>query len=321
MNDAFIHSEDDFLALINRYFPNEHKELSIARGDDCAVFACPPSLCVTTDLFVEDVHFRTSYFAPADIGHKALAVNVSDLAAMGAVPLGFSLALVAPRGVPVSFWEPFLQGMAHLAATHDLVLTGGDLSDGDKITVGITVWGAPGQRVLARGRTRIGDVLFVIGRVGMARVGLGVLEAGQDLDAFPACIRQHVHPEPLVEQGRLLAALPGVRGAMDISDGLEQDVPRLLAPGQGATMFMDPSVIHPEVTMYCARHHLNQARFCLRGGEDYALLGAVEPEYFEIVRERIPEAWKLGIVTANGFSLDGTGIRLQGFDHFSHEQP
>jgi thiamine-monophosphate kinase len=321
MNTPCIGSEDDFLALINRHFPNHHEGLSLARGDDCAVFACPESLCVTTDLFVEDVHFRTSYCAPEDLGYKALAVNVSDLASMGATPLGFSLALVAPRHVSASFWDSFFQGMAQLASTHDLVLTGGDLSDGDKIVVGITAWGAPGPRVLTRGQTRLGDILCVIGQVGMARVGLGVLEAQGDEYEFPACVRQHVRPEPLVRQGQVLARLPGVRGAMDISDGLEQDVPRLLAPGQGAAMVMDPLVIHPEVTRYCVRHHLNPARFCLKGGEDYALLVAVDPEHFHMVQKRTPEAWKLGIVTASGYSLNGTMIHMQGFDHFSHEQP
>ena len=317
MNNALLHSEQDFLALIDRYFPNDHTSLSLGRGDDCAVFSCPDSLCVTTDLFVEDVHFRTSYFSPRDIGHKSLAVNVSDLAAMGAIPLGFSLALVAPRRIPASFWDGFFQGMATLAGRYDLVLTGGDLSDGDKIAVSITAWGAPAGNILKRHQTRVGDILFVIGRIGMARTGLVVLEEGGPSAEFPACVKQHLRPEPKVDQGRLLAGLPGVRGAMDLSDGLDQDLPRFLAPGQGVDLAVHPAMIHEEVKRYCTRNGLNPARFCLRGGEDYALLAAVDPESWDVVVQQIPDAWTLGTVTAGEFRLNGQAIQLQGFDHFS----
>jgi thiamine-monophosphate kinase len=323
MNDSFLSSEQDFLALIDRYFSNDHAGLSLGRGDDCAVFTCPGSLCVTTDLFVEDVHFRRSYFSPGDIGHKALAVNLSDLAAMGATPLGFSLALVAPREIFTSFWDAFFRAMAQLATRYDLVLTGGDLSGGEKIVVGITAWGAPTGKVLTRGQTRVGDILFVVGNLGLARTGLLVLEKGLSPASFPQSVKHHHRPDPKVDQGRILSGMPGVRGIMDVSDGLDQDLPRFLAAGQGADMAFDPAMIHPEVMGYCANHGLDPARFCLRGGEDYALLGAVEPGALESVLQRVPEAWPLGTVTEGGFHLQGRQIELQGFDHFAknHRQP
>ena len=89
-----IRSEDDFLLLVDRYFPNTHPHLALGRGDDCAELLCPPRMALSTDLFLEDIHFRRSYFTPEDMGHKALAVNISDLAAAGALPLGFSLGLM-----------------------------------------------------------------------------------------------------------------------------------------------------------------------------------------------------------------------------------
>ncbi|WP_462325714.1 thiamine-phosphate kinase [Desulfoplanes sp.] len=318
MNDALLHSEQDFITLIDRYFPNDR--LSLGRGDDCAVFSCPDSLCVTTDLFVEDVHFRRSYFSPQDIGHKSLAVNLSDLASMGAVPLGFSLALVAPRGVPVSFWEGFFQGMAGLAGKYDIALTGGDLSDGDKISVGITAWGAPAGKVLKRCQTRVGDTLFVIGRIGMARTGLCVLEQGDAPGGFVECLGHHLRPDPLVDHGRILSRLPGVRGAMDVSDGLDQDLPRFLVPGQGADLFIGPDLIHDGVKRFCTNNGLNPARFCLKGGEDYALLAAIEPGFWNVLVQSLPDAWKLGTVVAGKYSLNGQEVLLQGFDHFSQEQ-
>ena len=312
-------SEQAFLDIIDRFFPENSPDIRIGRGDDCAHFSCPSSLCMTTDLFVEDVHFRRSYFSPEQIGHKALAVNISDMAAMGARPLGFSLGLVAPRDVSGAFWESFFQGMAALANRFDLTLTGGDLSLGDSITASITLWGTPEHRALMRGQARNGDVLFVIGPVGCARAGLLLLEKGGAVEGFPTCLTAHLTPMPLVEQGRLLATIPGVRGLMDVSDGLAQDLPRFLGPLLGADIVLDLEAIHPEVRHYCAAEGLNPALFCLMGGEDYALLGAADEDGFAQVCTSIPEAWRLGRVTEAGLCLNGEPVQAQGFDHFARD--
>jgi thiamine-monophosphate kinase len=202
-------------------------------------------------------------------------------------------------------------------------LTGGDLSGGEKIAVGITAWGPPAGKVLKRGTTRIGDALFVVGNLGMARTGLLALEQVLPKDDYSRCVKHHLRPEPKVDQGLMLSGLPGVRGAMDVSDGLDRDLPRFLAAGQGADMIIDPAVMHAEVISYCTRYAQDPARFCLTGGEDYALLGAVEPGSLDAVLQSVPESWALGTVTHEGFRLQGKQIRLQGFDHFSstHSQP
>jgi thiamine-monophosphate kinase len=312
-------SEQAFLDIIDRFFPENSPAIRIGRGDDCALFSCPSSLCITTDLFVEDVHFRRSYFSPEQIGHKALAVNISDMAAMGAKPLGFSLGLVAPRDVSTAFWESFFRGMAALARRFDLPLTGGDLSMGDKITASITLWGTPEHRALRRRQARVGDALFVIGPVGLARAGLLLLEKGDASGAFPACLTAHLSPTPLVEQGQLLATIPGVRGLMDVSDGLAQDLPRFLGPGLGADIILDGGVIHPEVRQYCAQAGLNPELFCFMGGEDYALLGAADEESLIHTCKLLPDTWRLGRVTAAGLCLNGKYIQVQGFDHFAQD--
>lgn len=312
-------SEQAFLDIIDRFFPENSPDKRIGRGDDCAYFSCPSSLCVTTDLFVEDVHFRRSYFSPEQIGHKALAVNLSDMAAMGAKPLGFSLGLVAPRDVSDAFWESFFQGMAALANRFDLPLTGGDLSVGDTITASITLWGTPEHRALMRGQARTGDVLFVIGPVGCARAGLFLLEKGSAGEGFPFCLTAHLTPVPLVAQGRMLATIPGVRGLMDVSDGLAQDIPRFLGPLLGADIVLDSEVIHPEVRRYCEEEGLNPELFCLMGGEDYALLGAADEESFAQVCTCTPDAWRLGRVTEAGLCLNGKPVKAQGFDHFARD--
>lgn len=133
---------------------------------------------MSSDLFLEDVHFRRSYFTPEEIGHKALAVNVSDIAACGGRPLAFTLALGLPDDVDALWLDRFFSGMAALAQEQRLALAGGDLSRSPFLHVSITIWGESytGGDFLVRGGSMPGDSLFVVGRPGLARVGLQVLE-------------------------------------------------------------------------------------------------------------------------------------------------
>ena len=134
-------SEDSILACLARHFPATHPSLLLGRGDDCAVLKAGTPLCVSSDLFLEDVHFRRSYFTPEEIGHKALAVNVSDIAACGGRPLAFTLALGLPDDVDALWLDRFFSGMAALAQEQRLALAGGDLSRSPFLHVSITIWG------------------------------------------------------------------------------------------------------------------------------------------------------------------------------------
>ncbi len=319
-------SEEEFLALVDAAFPGGHAHMLLGRGDDCAVLRCPERLVLTTDLFLEDVHFRRAYFTPAEIGHKALAVNLSDLAAMGSRPLGFSLALAAPADMDTDCLKGLLRGMAALAERFDTALTGGDVSRGPVLCLSITAWGEPGDAVLRRGRAEPGDLLFAVGPLGLARVGLLALEAtGREaLADHPAACAAHLSPEPLVNEGLALARLAGqgiaIRGAMDVSDGLATDLPRFLAGSgaRGADLDPEPGWLHPEVEHFCKRAGADPAAFALAGGEDYALLGAAAPEAMDAVRAALPGALVLGRATAEpGLRLHGRPLAATGFDHFN----
>jgi thiamine-monophosphate kinase len=314
-------SEDDFLALIDRHFPREHDGVLLPRGDDAAVVACPGRICVTTDLFLEDVHFRRAYFSPADAGYKALAVNISDVAAMGCRPTGFVLGLESPQDADREYWDEVMAGMAALAARFDVPLVGGDLIRGEKIGFSITLWGKPGEtdRFLTRGTAVPGDVLFVVGELGLARVGLAVLEKnGLEAAAlWPDAVAAHLRPVPRVEAGLLLADIPGVHACMDVSDGLARDLPRLLAAGTGADLFLPPTALHPEVTAHAAGHGRKPEKEAVFGGEDYALLACVAPADWPAVRRVLPEAKAIGAVAPkSGFTLNGAPFNERGFDHF-----
>ena len=196
----------------------------LGRGDDCAELACPQTLCMTSDLFLEDVHFRTSYFSYAEIGYKALAVNLSDIAACGGVPLGFNMNLILPASTSAQNVEALLQGMGELALQYDLPLTGGDLSQGDKLGICITIWGKlAGRSFLRRGGCKAGDTIFLLAAenkqslkgsfpLGLARVGLLALEKWGRKEAeaqFPVACAAHLKPTPLLAQGQALIKMLG----------------------------------------------------------------------------------------------------------------
>ena len=241
-------SEAAFLACIDRHFPNEHPHMVRGRGDDCAVLACPERMSLSSDLFLEGIHFRCSYFSPADIGYKSLAVNLSDLAASGAVPLGFSLGLMVPpadreeasadpaegvvsgadaqcvlNGAPMgteAYWDAFFEGMAELAREHDVALTGGDLSKAPVLGVSVSVWGGPAASeqgsvpFLHRSVAKAGDVVFITGDIGLSRIGLMALESmGRDAEnLYPRAVRAHLRPVPRVADGQAIARYAAVQG-------------------------------------------------------------------------------------------------------------
>lgn len=320
---AAIRSEDDFLHLVDRYFPNTHPHLALGRGDDCAELLCPPRLALSTDLFLEDIHFRRGYFTPEDIGHKALAVNISDLAAAGAVPLGFSLGIMTPVPLPREDAEGILRGMAALAAAHSLALSGGDLSRATNLGFCVTVWGNPAADdlpFLRRSPVQPGDALFFCGTLGLAGVGLALLEAhGRDaMQDYPAACAAHLRPLPLVAAGQALARFPC--RLMDISDGLARDLPRMLS-ACGAELTLPQESLHRELIRYARNNTLDPVELAYAGGEDYGLLGAVSPQQYDALAEtlrNISPVTRLGTVTRQpGILCNGQALQSKGFDHFA----
>jgi thiamine-monophosphate kinase len=310
-------SEEGFLQFIDRFFPRESSHLLVGRGDDCAVIACREDLCLTSDLFLEDVHFRRSYFSAADIGYKALAVNISDIAAMGAKPHGFTLNLMIPEGLTESFWSDFFHGMSRLATEHGLVLAGGDLSRSSLLGIDVAMWGQSRGRYLQRQRCQPGDLLFLIGEIGLARAGLSVLEGGADPEAFPQAVSAHLRPSLHCGPAEALGRNDRVKGLMDVSDGLARDLPRFLGVGRGASLSFEPGTVHEEVSRFCRERGFSSQEFAFLGGEDYALLGAAPKEAWKEVLAAAPGARRIGMVTEEpGILLSGRPVSEQGFDHF-----
>ncbi len=316
--------------LIKHYFRRAragHAVLGI--GDDCALLAPTPGMqtAVSTDLLIEGRHF----FAGADarmLGHKCLAVNLSDLAAMGARPVGFTLALSLP-GVDPDWLEAFSSGMFALADLHDCELIGGDTTRGP-LVICITVFGeiAPGH-ALRRDAARAGHDIWISGSLGDARLALAGYwkEIALDADALAlAAPRMHL-PTPRVALGRALAALPIAHAALDISDGLIGDLGHILdASKVGATLNVD---VLPAGPALAQQPRELRRRFTLAGGDDYELCFTAPASERTAVLAAAGSAGtpvtRVGTIDAQpGLRLvDAAGEALlmdvQGWDHFGGE--
>ena len=204
-------SEDACLSLIDTLFPSNHPHNPIGRGDDCAIVTMPPHVAISTDSFLEDSHFRTSYFSPREVGAKALASAVSDIGAAGAIPLGFSLDLMIPANMGTATLRQLMEGMAHVAKQHGILLTGGDTAKSDRLGICVTVWGksvsSQENFFLNRAVARPLDTIFCAGALGLAKAGLLLLEkqGRPALEKFPLACQSHLWPEALTAQGEAIA--------------------------------------------------------------------------------------------------------------------
>src|SRR4029450_3691858 len=221
--------EHALLARLLARLPRPSASGLVGPGDDAAVLAPGRNerLVVTTDAVVEGVHFNRAYSSPADIGHKALAVNLSDLAAMAATPRWTLLSLVLPGSWLVTDVEDLVDGLAALAGRHGIAVVGGNITRTDgPLVVDVTAGGevAP-RRWLTRSGSRSGDEIWISGLVGGAAAGLEMLRAaGQGSgigDRGAGCIARHRRPEPRVRLGMARGRARAAKAAVDLSDGLD----------------------------------------------------------------------------------------------------
>jgi thiamine-monophosphate kinase len=309
--------------LIATYFKRDVKRAALGVGDDCALLAPAPGmqLAVSSDMLVEGRHFLATV-APERLGHKALAVNLSDLAACGAKPLAFTLALALPRA-DAAFLEGFSRGLFALADAHGCELVGGDTTQGP-LNICITVFGEvlPGQALLRSG-ARAGDELYVSGTLGDARLALEVFRGTVSLagDAFDAVLCAMEQPQPRIALG---LALRGVASsAIDVSDGLAGDLSHILQrSGVGATLDVDKL---PRSEVLRAQPLALQRLCTLAGGDDYELLFSAAPSRAAQVRAAAARAGvpvtRIGRIDAEAslrlHDAQGRAVSNQ-FDSFDH---
>lgn len=327
--------------LISRFSPPFLKGLgrgTIGIGDDCAVIPWKKdaALLVTTDLLLEGVHFLRSKISPADLGAKSLAVNLSDIAAMAGTPRSAFLSLGLPSDIGLDWVDGFFRGLRGLARDHKVALLGGDTTRSEgPIVVNIAVLGIgrPG-RIKLRSAARESDIIALTGTLGDSSAGLRILldeiTIGRDEKKLVAA---HVRPRAHLEEGAWLGCRAGVRALIDVSDGIDSDLRRIMeSSGRGAAVDLDRLPVSPSLFAVCRRYGWDPLDFAVAGGEDYCLLTTVAPGAFPSIaagfgRRFGRPLFPIGRITAKGkdlaFRLHGRVKKLsqRGFDHFAPGRP
>jgi thiamine-monophosphate kinase len=302
-------------------------------GDDAAVLKPARNMdeVVTTDGLVEGVHFRRDWSPPASIGHKALAVNLSDLAAMGATPRASLLSLALPADFPVADFDALLDGYLALANDSGATLVGGNMTRSPgPVMIDVTAIGMVGhRRLLRRDGARSGDDLHVTGTLGAAAAGLAFAEAG-DRDRLTAaelaCLDRYERPDPRLRCGGIVGRSRAANAAMDLSDGLADAAWRLAeAAGLGVIVEAASLPIAEGALAWAERAGHDPVTIAIQGGEDYELAFAVGPRRRSRFRTAARRCAALPVtrvgrfVAEAGAWLETNGRRTplpRGFAHF-----
>jgi thiamine-monophosphate kinase len=309
-------NEFDVIRRLSGRLPNPPPEVVVPAGDDCAVVRLGDALWVAAaDMLVSGSHFK-EWASPEDVGFKAVAVNVSDVAAMGGVPR-FVLASGGADDAKTTL--RCVDGVLRACEEFGTYLLGGDTTRADALTVDVSILGQLAHAPVLRSGARPGDLLAVTGELGASVAGLLTLENG---DAAPERLtRKHLRPEPRVTTGYAAARL-GVRAMIDLSDGLASDVRHICErSGVGCRVDLDLLPIAGDTREYLRSAGQDPEVLAATGGEDYELLMAAPEEVLEaLVADSEVPATVIGEVTGDGvvFTRAGEPVEnLSGWDHFA----
>jgi len=350
--------EHPLLARILARLPRPSPSILLGPGDDAAVLAPVRNerLVVTTDAVVEGVHFTRAFSSAADIGHKALAVNLSDLAAMGATPRWALLSLVLPDSTLVDDVERLVEALAALAGHHQVSVVGGNITRTDgPLVIDVTAGGsvAP-RRWLTRSGARAGDEVWVSGSIGGAAAGLEMMREDASGDGIrepgagnrepangnalaapgsrfpdPGCVSRHRRPEPRVRLGVAIARARAATAAMDLSDGLADALQQVGSSSSvGVRIDAESLPIEPAAREWWASRGIDPVVAALAGGDDYELLvtapGRRGGAFRSVMRQMSnPPLTRIGVLTKDpGERVLVRGSQEEpiprGFEHFAH---
>jgi len=307
-------------------------------GDDAAAFTVEPDRVslITTDLLVERIHFIRNSITGFDLGYKSLAVNLSDIAAMGGKAREAFISIAIPQDCPLEYLTAFYDGMKNLAARFDVNILGGDTTRSkEDLIINIVVQGTVDQtQMLCRDAACPGDIIVSSGCLGDSKAGLYLIlnNIPTDADDFQTLYRAHVLPEPHLNEGRFLASQSGTRAGIDTSDGLSSDLGHIAEESQvGATLYSDKIPVSESLLKFCSRFNFDPVEYALSGGEDYTLLCTLAPQNAADIATKFQREFKrplfrigeindknrLDMIYPDGSSKP---IAPKGWDHFKNNE-
>lgn len=329
--------ESKVIEILRKRHRRAAPNVRIGIGDDTALIrrTSGRDMLLTTDLLVEGVDFDLAWTTFREIGYKAMAANLSDIASMGGVPLYALASIALPGKTSMASVRQLYRGLTDLARRYGVHLIGGDTSSTPgEVMVSVTLIGeVEPRRAIRRSGARPGDRIFVTGTLGDARAGLERLEhprrGGRNGGGDRALVRRFLHPSPRVREGRILAERGLATAMIDLSDGLSTDLHHLCdASGVGATLDPDRLPVSPSLRKFARRRHADPVRYALSGGEDFELL-------FTVKSSKVPELLRLGAsgklnstmigeieprrsgVTTRGARRRRTKLAPGGYEHFT----
>lgn len=305
----------------------------ISIGDDCAIIPAndEEEWLVTTDLLMEDVHFLRNAITPEQLGYKALAVNLSDIASMGGTAIGSFLSIAIPADMEVEYLDGIMQGYHTISEKYNCPLLGGDTTKSVKhLAINVCVIGkCPKGKARQRNMAQVGDVLCCTGLLGDSAGGLqAILQQAESSEAVSYLIEKHHLPEPRMNEGQFLAEQTGVHAMMDISDGIASDLKHILkASGVAALVQLDKIPVSTQLKTLAKQLAFDALEQATSGGEDYELLLTVAADQLPALQKRFQEKfgkplYAIGFITEgapeiswyNGY--EKVAFNKSGFNHF-----
>ena len=329
--------EFGFIKKISRGCLIRPESIIKAIGDDAAAFMTDPARIslITTDLLVERIHFLRNAISGFDLGYKSLAVNLSDIAAMGGTARESLVSIAIPEDCPLDFLEAVYDGMKDLATQFKVNILGGDTTSSKvDLIINVVVQGTIARgEMLCRDAARPGDIVYSTGYLGDSKAGLHLIlnDIPADSGEWRSLLQAHRQPVPHLREGRFLAQQPAVKAAIDISDGLSSDLGHIVEQsGVGAVLYADKIPVSENLKIFCRQFNFDPVEYALSGGEDYTLLCTVSPEKAEAIAESFQTEFnrplfRVGEITPGGEMKlnypDGssTPIEPTGWNHFSDE--
>jgi len=327
--------EFGFIKRLSEKFQDIVVQSVLGIGDDCAIIPKDENFdyVVTTDMLVENIHFFSSEIPPFDLGYKTLAVNLSDVASMGAMSLFSFLSIAIPPSIEVEYLDQLLEGYKHISEKYNVQLLGGDTTHSERdILLSVTVIGIiEKNKARLRSMAQKEDIICVTGFLGDSGGGLEViledLPLSEDTEYLLKC---HHCPEPAVNEGIWLANQEGVNAMMDISDGIASDLKHILkASNKSAVIELNKLPLSPQLQAVANKYKLNIIELATSGGEDYKLLLTVDKNKYSEIAEMFKKQFKsdlfaIGKIVDKGDDLiiwqkDGIIINglKDGYNHFS----